>query len=424
MIKTQILADGVTLRCFYDSRFKQGSLSVQFVRPMAEVEASLNALLPMVLLRGSRNHPDLRAISLRMDDLYGLSVGTTVRRVGDYQTTGLGCGVMDDRFALPGDKILEPALDFLRELLLEPALEDGVFRADYVESEKKNLLSTLAANRNDKQAYAMTSLLGDMCRADSLGIPRLGKPEWVRAITPRSLYDHYRRILRESPVHIFYVGSAPDWQVAAMLRPLVEALERRVQPLPGQSGFHDAGGGEREERMDVAQAKLCMGYVTPINNTSPDFYAMQVMNTVFGGGMTSKLFMNVREKLSLCYSIGTGYYGSKGIVTLSAGVDAENIGLAKAEIAAQLEAVCRGEITADELSAAKEALISSLRGTHDSPGAIEGYYATAALSGLDLTPAAYMERIAAVTADQVAAAARQLKLHTTYVLKGAENGKN
>ena len=423
MLKTQTLADGVTLRCFYDNRFKQGSLSFQLVRPMCEAEAALNALLPTVLLRGSRNHPDLRAISLRSDDLYGLSVGTMVRRVGDYQTTGLGCGVMDDRFALPGDKVLEPSLAFLWELLLEPALEDGAFRADFVESEKKNLLATLAANRNDKAAYAMSSLMGAMGRGDSLGIPRLGKPEWVAAITPQSLYDHYRKILRESAIHIFYVGSAPAWQVAAMLRPVIDGLDRDYSPLPGQTPFHDAGGRDLAERMDVAQAKLCMGYVTPITNTSPEFHAMQVMNTIFGAGMTSKLFMNVREKLSLCYSIGTSYYGSKGVVTLSAGIDAADEEKAKAEIAVQLDAICRGDITDDEMAAAKEALISSLRGTHDSPGSIEGYYATAALSGLALTPAEYMERIAAVTRDQVAAAARQLRPHTTYILKGTDHGE-
>ena len=134
--------------------------------------------------------------------------------------------------------------------------------------------------------------------------------------------------------------------------------------------------------------------------------------------MTSKLFQNVREKLSLCYSIGTMYYSAKGLITLSAGIDAENEEKAKAEIAAQLEAMRRGEITDGEMAAARESLLSGLRGMHDSPGAIENYYASAALSGLAWTPAEYMDQIAAVTAEQVAEAARKLTLHTTYILKG------
>ena len=418
MIQTTTLADGVTLRCFYDNRFKQGALSFQMVRPMAGGEASLNALIPAILLRGTEKHPDLRSITMHLDDLYGAAVGTMVRRVGDWQTTGLACGMMDDRFALPGDKVLEPMIDFLRELLLEPCLEDGAFRADFVESEKKNLIAAIESDLNDKRVYAMNRMLRNMCRADSLGIPRLGYTEWVAAADPKGLYDHYRKILRESRIDICYVGSAPAWQVTNLLKPIINALDRDYKALPGQTPFQDAGPSNEVELMDVAQAKLCMGYTTPITMGTEEFAAMQMMNTIFGSGMTSKLFQNVREKLSLCYSIGTSYYSAKGLVTLSAGINAADEEKAKAEIAAQLEAMCRGEITEGEMAAAREAILSGLRGIHDSPGAIENYYASAALSGLGWTPAEYRERIAAVTAEQVAEAAKKLTLHTTYILKG------
>ena len=118
MITTIELMSGVTLRCFADNRFKQGCLSFATIRPMCAEEAALNALIPAVLLRGTEKHPDLRTITLRLDDLYGASLGTQVRRVGDYQTTGLYCGFLEDRYALPGDQILAPMVDFLREVLL------------------------------------------------------------------------------------------------------------------------------------------------------------------------------------------------------------------------------------------------------------------------------------------------------------------
>ena len=203
------ISPGVTLRCFPDRRFKQGCLSIQMVRPMAAEEAALNALLPAVLLRGTEKHPDLRSITWKLDDLYGASVGTLVRRVGDYQTTGLFCGFMEDRYALPGDRVLEPMVAFLRELLLESKMEDGGFDRSFVESEKRNLISTIESELNDKRAYAMGRMLRQMCRNDSYGIPRLGETRDVAAIDHKMLYDHYRKILRESPIHLFYVGSAP-----------------------------------------------------------------------------------------------------------------------------------------------------------------------------------------------------------------------
>ena len=418
MTKTIELLPGVTLRCYPDHRFKQGCLSFAMIRPMCAQEAALNALIPAVLLRGTEAHPDLQTITWKLDDLYGASLSTQVRRVGDYQTTGLYCAFLEDRFAMTGDEILAPMVDFLREVLLEPALENGVFRADYVESEKKNLISTIESELNDKRAYAMGQLLRNMCKADSFGIPRLGDREAVAAITPEVAFSHYQKALRESPIDLFYVGSAPAETVARLLKPLFETIDRDYVNLNPQTSFHDAGGSHVTEEMDVAQGKLCMGYVTPITNRDPEFVAMQVMNTVFGAGMTSKLFQNVREKMSLCYAIGSGYYGSKGILTVSAGIDFDKEDLTRQEVARQLDAMQQGHITDEELTAAKEALLSSLRCTHDSPGSIEGYYATAALSGLKLTVDAYMDAVRAVTKGQVTAAAATLQLHTTYFLKG------
>ena len=419
MIETMELMPGVTLRCCLDQRFKQGGLSLQLVRPMRREEAGLNALLPAVLLRGSEDHPDLRAITLKLDELYGASVSTLVRRIGDYQTTGLFCGFMDDRFALPGDRVMEPMLSFLGELLLRPCVRDVAFLQEVVESEKKNLIATMEAERNDKRAYAMAQLFRAMCREDSYGIPRLGDKEQVAAITAQTLYDHYRKILEESRMELFYVGTAPIQQVAALMKPILEQIDRNYVNLPGQTAFSGTGEGQNlTEQMEVAQAKLCMGFATPITNRCENFAAMQVFNTIFGAGMTSKLFMNVREKLSLCYSIGSAYYGAKGIVTVSAGIDAEQEEKTRNEILHQLEACRNGQITEGELTAAREAILSALRATHDSPGAIENYYATAALSGMAMTPETYADAVRSVTREQVAAAAKTVKLHTTYLLKG------
>ena len=418
MIETISLFPGVTLRACRDTRFKQGCLSFQLVRQMDPEEAALNALLPSVLLRGTRRCPDLKSITEHLDALYGASVSPLVRRVGDYQTTGLYCGFMDDRFALPGDQVLQPMLAFLEELLLDSPLEEGAFLASFVESEKKNLIATIESERNDKRAYSMSRLLRILCREDTFGVPRLGEAEQVEDITPQGLYAHYRKILETSPIEIFYVGSAEVQTVADALMPLLEKLPRNPVSLLPQTPFHPCEKQDVLETMDVTQGKLCMGFVTPITNRCADFAAMQILNVIYGSGMTSKLFMNVREKMSLCYSIGSGYYGTKGILVVSAGIDFDKEQLTRDEVLRQLN-ICREDgITEQELRSAKEALLSSLRGTHDSPSAIEGYYATAALSGLIFSHADYMTAVEETTLEQVVACANSLELHTTYFLKG------
>ncbi len=418
MVTTTTLAPGVTLRCVRDSRFKQSCLSLQAVRSMDRQEAARNALIPAVLLRGTERHPTMGAITESLDDLYGAAISTLVRRVGDYQTVGLFLSGMEDRFALPGDQILAPALELLGEVLLEPLLEDGAFCPEYVESEKQNLIATIEAELNDKRAYAMGRLLRFLCDGDSFAIPRLGEKEDIPAITPQMLTEHYRRVLRESPIEIFYVGSCTQEEIARMLLPILSRIPRDLRPLPGQGGLKTGAPGSHREQLDVSQGKLCLGFTTPITNRTPQFPAMQVLNTLYGAGMTSKLFMNVREKLSLCYSVGSGYYGSKGVLTVAAGIDFQQEEAAKDEVLRQLDLCRQGEITDAELAAAKEAILSSLRATHDSPGAIEGYYATAALSGMGMTPAQYSAAVEQVTKAQVVEAANSLRLHTEYFLHG------
>lgn len=417
MFETISLLPGVNLRCRKDPRFKQGCLSLHWVAPMCEDYSAMNALIPSVLLRGTVPHPDLRAITARLDDLYGAAVSPMSRRVGDYQASGLYLSFMDDRFALPGDRVLEGTVDFLAELLQKPLTEGSGFLPEYVESEKKNLISTIQADRNDKRIYAMGRLLKIMCREDSFGLPRLGEPEQVAAIQPDTLYRHFRNMLESAPLEIFYVGSREGSDLADLLRSRLN-LAARETTLPPQTGFHSCPGENVTETMDVAQGKLCMGFVTPIILKSPQYPAMQVLNVLYGGGMTSKLFQNVREKLSLCYSVGSSYYGSKGILTVSAGIDFDKEADAREEILRQLQLCREGTITQEELVSAREALISSLRAVPDSAGSIESYCFTAILSGKDPSPENAIQAIRDVTLEQVVEAAKTLTLHSTYFLKG------
>ena len=342
-----------------------------------------------------------------------------MRRIGDRQTIGLFLSCLEDRFALPGDQVLAPSLDMVREILLEPKLVDGIFDPEFVESEKKNLIADIEAELNDKRAYAASRMLRSMCAGDSFALSLRGEKEDVEAITAESLYEHYQKVLTTSPVELFFVGSADAQEVARELMPLATALAARPMTLPAQTGLNlTAEEREFSETMDLNQGKLSMGFTTPITNQHPDFAAMQVFNALYGAGMTSKLFVNVREKLSLCYYAGSGYYGSKGIVTVSSGIEVANYETAREEILRQLALTAAGEITEAELSAAKQGIISGLRSVPDAPGALENFYGTAYIANMRYDLSGYIEAISAVTAEDVARCAATVKLHTVFFLKG------
>ena len=420
MIKTVPLQQGVTLRCCVDTRLKTNCLSVQLVRPMCRQEAAANALVAAVLLRGTQKHPDLRDITLLLDDMYGASVGTLVRRVGDYQTSGFYCSFTGDRYLMDGDTVLEPMIGFVEELLLQPRMQDGGFYPSFVEGEKRNTLAALEAQKNDKRVYASDRLLANMGKEDTLGIPKLGEPQQVMALQPDTLYAHYMKMLRESRMEFFYVGSREPEEVAQLLKPMVAKIERDYQPLPAQTPFQDGGKTRDEEAMEVTQGRLQMGFISPSTVGTADFVPMQVLNMVFGAGMTSKLFMQVREKMSLCYDIGSSYQGSKGILTVGVGMEHSKAQTVEKEILHQLEECQKGNITLQELENARQALLSALRGTPDSAASIENYFATAALSGLNLTLQQYMEQVEQVTVEKLAELAKKVQLHSVFLLKGVQ----
>ncbi len=421
MIQTLQLTPGVVLRHYPDNRFKTALLSIQFQRPMCREEAASNALLSAVLLRGTKHDPDIRALAARQDALYGATVSPLLRRIGDIQTLGVFAGFLEDRFALPGDEILAPVIELVRQILLEPALKDGLFDPEFVESEKRNQIADIESELNDKQSYASSRMIRHLCAGDSFALELRGQVEDVEAITPKSLFDHYQTVLRHSPVEIFYVGSADIHTLAKLLRPLCDAIALEPMELPKQTILTpNAEKARLSERMDVNQCKLSMGFTTPVINTHPDFAAMQVLISLFGTGMTSKLFLNVREKLSLCYYANAGYYASKGVVTVSSGIDEAKYETARAEILRQLALCAQGEISEAELSAAKQALISGLRSIPDSPGALERFYGTASISGMPYSLEQYRQAIQAVTAADAARVASTIEFHSEFFLKGAE----
>ena len=173
---------------------------------------------------------------------------------------------------------------------------------------------------------------------------------------------------------------------------------------------------EITETMDVTQAKLAMGY----RAASEDTPALLLANLIFGGYSNSKLFLNVREKLSLCYYASSGYHRSKGIITVSSGIEAQNYEVARREIAAQLEAVQNGDFETWELEGARSCMLSSLRSREDSAGRLEEYYLGQAATGLWEDTDALIAQLEAVTPERVAEAARSIRLDTVYFLTRKE----
>ena len=412
------LAEGVYLTYLPAQKFKTSLLSAQFVTPLREETASAYALLPSVLRRGTVSCPDMGSLSARLDELYGARIETTVRKKGENQCVGFVASLIDDSFAPGGEKLLEPVAELLGELICDPVTERGRFVPSYFESEKTNLLDAIRSLVNDKRDYADSRLLREMCAGEPYGIPRLGGEAGAESVQPKQLYALYQELISTARLELIYSGSAPQRRVEQALLSALAALPRDqvrdialYRPHPARQEVLRV-----EESLDVTQGKLGMGFACG----SDDYAAMMVGNTLFGGSSNSKLFMNVREKLSLCYYASSLYHRQKRLITVSSGIEFQNFQRAYDEILAQLEAVKNGKLEDWEMEGAQSPLLNAYPSMEDSQGKLENFYLGQAATGQSETPEELADQVREVTGERVHRAMETVRLDTVYFLRGEE----
>lgn len=418
------LMPGVHFRAIHTEKFKSAYLSVTFMAPLNKDTAAVNALLPYVLRRGSCRHESMEAISAALDELYGGAIEPVVRKKGETQCVGFVASFLDDAFALEGENILEPAAQLLGELLLQPRLEDGRFCREYVAGEKANLIDRIRGQINDKRTYASLRLKQLMCQDEAYGVDVWGEEQSAAAITDEQLWQQYQQLLATCEVEVYYCGSAQPERAQAALKQALAALPRSEELQALECEIRLTASAEPqivEEAMDVSQGKLAMGFRTGgMTVWEEDYPALLMLNAVFGGTSLSKLFMNVREKLSLCYYASSALEKMKGILWVSSGIEFEKYEQARDEILAQLEAVRRGEIEPWKLEGARRTLMTAYMTALDSQSRQEDFWLGQSAAGLEEGPEALAERIEGVTLEQVVVAAQKLELDTIYFLKGKE----
>ncbi len=414
------LMRGVRLTCVRAERFKTGYLSMTLLAPHTKKTASLNAVLPYVLRRGTARLPDMESIAARLDGLYGARIDPAIRKKGEVAAMGF-CADFPDGAFLPGrPDILSPVAYLMGELLLSPATRGGRLRADFVESERRNLIDDINAEINDRRAYAGQRLVELMFRGESYGVSKLGTIADTGRVTVQILTRYYKELLSTAPMEVFYCGAEDPDRVERVVREALSALPRSGEhTLPSTVfGSTKPVGPVRTVRevMDVTQGRLCMGFRLEPPPEGLELPAMLVFNTLFGGCATSRLYLNVREKLALCYYVSSGIDRFKGALFVFAGIDFPSFDRVRDEITGELEAIARGEMEPWELESARRAVVSSIYSAMDEQAGLEELYLDRAILGLRPEPGELAALCADVTAEEVARVAQSAHLSHIYFL--------
>ena len=420
-VRTELIP-GVWLTALRSDKFKTGCLSINLLTQLKRETAAFNAVLPFVLRRGTRFHPDMQTIAAELDSLYGTGVEPIVRKIGEIQCIGFYASFPDRKYLPAGSEVFEKTANLSCEMLLAPNTRGGLFLPAYVESEKEKLLELIRSRVNEKRSYAHFRLLEQMCCYEDYAVSRFGTEDTAESIYYQKLTKYYHSLISASPVEIFYCGSMEASKVANILSDALSGMTR------GEINY-DIGTDIRMnavedkvrsfvDEMSVTQGKLVMGFRLGECMEEPDLAAIYVFNAVYGSGVTSKLFMNVREKLSLCYYASSLVDTHKGIMLVSSGVDFDKVDEAKSEILAQLDAVKSGDISDEELEAARRSVASDLLACLDSQGELEGFYLANTIDGLEFSPDELAALVCDVSREDVIKIASSVVLDAEYFLRG------
>ena len=419
------VSDGISLNYIEDKKFKTTTLFAAIHTPLKRETATLNALLPLVLKRGSNAVPTFDALERRLAGLFGASINCNVIKRGENQILYFELSVLSDNFAPDKSKILNEASKLLLDIIFNPYTEDGGFSKEYTESEKENLSDMIKATVNDKQNYALWRLYETMCEGEAFGIHELGVLEDVSKIDAKALYEHYKNIISTSVIDIFVCGNADIYSFKAELENQLKGIKRGNCFSYPETVMHPKRAEvlKTVEEFEANQAKLSLGLTTGVESDDDLYYSLLVANSIFGSGVHSKLFNNVREKLSLAYYAFSRLTRKKGIMLVGMGIEEANFKKAFDETLLQLNLLKQGEISDDEFSGAVRFLTNNARSAADSQMGMIMFYLDNKIDGADLSIEDYCKKIESVTKQGVVEAVKNTELDAIYFLKGKENGE-
>ena len=410
------ITDGVSLVNVNANRFKTNEIAVSLALPLKKETASANALLINLLSRRSAKYANQTELNRKLAGLYGASLSAVVTKVGECQVLKLGITCLDDKFSLDGGSISLECLKLLLSLLFEPRLSDGAFFEEDVESEKRILIEKIDAENNEKRTYVLRQTEELMFKGEPYAVNRFGTVEDIKALTASDVYSAWKNALETAKIMITIVGGADCDKAEELVKNAFNSVERKFAELPAAVfvPFCD-NVKERMERLDVKQGKLVLGYRVNLKPDDELTAAMRTFCDVFGGGPYSKLFANVREKMSLCYYCSARYTRAKSMILIQCGCNEENMDKAVGEINNQLENIKNGDFE-EEFNSSKLAMTDALLSVNDTPEAIEAWYVNQISDNKLKTPEQSSAENDSVTMEQVKQCASLLTLDTIYKL--------
>ena len=415
-LKTLEIGKNVKLTLIPESKFKTNLVSVYILRELDRKEVTKNALLPGILKSGCNKYKTLGQLTDREEELYGSYLHAGASKRGESQVLGFSILSVNEKYL--DEKILGQCIEFLNEIINNPLVIDGGFNEEYLNIEKEILKDSIMSIINDKGNYAMKRTNEIMFEGEPYSINGKGYIEDLDTIDRVSLYEHYKEVLKTSPIEIMIEGEFEESEVVELIKEKFQFDRGNIIDIPKEEYYKEVDKvKEVKENMDIAQGKLVMGYRCNVDYLDEEkYYSLLLGSRILGGGADSKLFINVREKESLCYTIYSTIQKSKSTMMVCSGIEAQNYEKTVNLVKEQVQKLKDGDITESEISNAKIAFINSLNSLNDEIGRISDFYFSQSISKNKSDLDQIKNMINKSTKEDIVEAVKNIELDTIYFL--------
>lgn len=399
-------------------KFKSIKIKINLKRKITKEDITYRNLLVNLLMESTKKSPTSRLIEIESENLYNVGFGSGTNVSGNYHIMSFECNFLNEKYTEEG--MNEKSLQFFLNFLFEPNIMNGEFHEKAFNISKNMLRDDIASYDDAPGRYANFKLLEAMVPNTPTSYNSYGYLDILETITPKSLYEYYESVLKSDLIDIFVIGDVDKEQIKSLIK-----NNFNIRTLKKESNTHFLENKKFKSRFYIIkeqkkleQSTLLLGYKIEPMTEREKMYVSYVFSYILGGGPDSKLFKNVREKNSLCYSIHSSIYGISDLMVIKAGINAKDSTKAIKLIKEQVKKMQKGEFDLEEMEKAKITYLASLKGLEDNPASIVNIYVSKEYLGYDLV-SDRKDKIQTITKDEVIALAKKIHPDTIFVLEGS-----
>jgi len=400
-------------------KFKSIKLKVNFKTKITKENITIRNMLVNLLMESTKKYPTSRLIEIESENLYNVGFSSGTSCSGNYHIISYNLTFLNEKYTEPG--MNEKSLRFFLNFIFDPNIQDGTFNENAFNISKNILRDDIISYDDSPGRYSNLKLIEAMCPDSPISYNSFGYVDVLETITPASLYEYYKEVLKKDLIDIFVIGDIDKNQIKTLIRDNFS-----IKTLKKESGSHLLENKKFRTRFKVIkeqktleQSTLLLGYKIENMTKKERLYVSYIYSYILGGSSDSKLFKNVREKNSLCYSINASIYGLSNLMIIKSGINADTSHKAIKLIKEQVKKMQKGDFELEEIEKAKITYLASLKGLEDSPNSILNMYISKEYLDYDLVEER-KKQIKDVTKEDIINLSKKIHPDTIFILEGSK----